>query len=75
MYHDRTTSIHFIVNVPLCIHQHYYPNMSPPLTIHYQLEVIKQFLDTLLTGDLFITTYDQVIPNLQHQILFPNRNR
>ena len=75
MYHDRTTSIHFIINVPLHIHQHYYSNMSLLLTIRHQVAAIEQFQDTLLTGDLFITMYDQLILNLRHQPLFPNKNQ
>ena len=74
MYHDRTKSICFIIDARLHIHHYYYPNLSLPLMTQYQLEVIKQFQDTLLTGDLFITMYDQVILNHQPRPSFPNKN-
>ena len=75
IYHNHTTSIRFIIDILLHIHQHYYPNTSLLLTICHQVAVIEQFQDTLLTGDLFIITYDQLILNLRHQPLFPSKNQ
>ena len=41
MYHDRTTSIRFIVDILLHIYQHYYPNTSLLLTIRHQVAAIE----------------------------------
>ena len=74
IYHDHITNIHFTVDDQLHIHQHYYPNTKLLPTIHYQPVIIKPFLDILLTGDLFIITYNQLFLNHRHQLLNQNKN-